>query len=200
MSRRKRQGRSLERRVVRERVCDDVEPCGTQSGEKCVGIADAGNGVQRHVPKRIQGPMLTGNEIDGIAEAQLRGGDERPAGFDAASRRAAPFGHDDGIDTLESPRWLAQRARGQQLAVAEPPRGIDHGDLEITRQPQMLQAVVADDDLGARLGRTPRGRDAICTDHDHARPAQRVQHGLVADFGRVAGGRDDRGRPTTRPP
>ena len=127
--------------------------------------------------------MLAGNEIDGIAEAQACCCHERPAGFDAASRLLAPFGQDDGIDALESPRRLAQRARGQQLAIAESPHRIDHGDLEITRQPQMLQAVIADDDLGARLGRTPSGGDAIGADHDHARSAQRVQHGLVTAVG-----------------
>ena len=41
------------------------------------------------------------------------------AGLDAASQPVAPLGQDDGIDALESPRRLAQRSRGQQLAVAE---------------------------------------------------------------------------------
>ena len=65
-------------------------------------------------------------------------GDERHA-VRAGSRRRrgcrAGRELDDCVDLRQPRRRLAQRARGQQPAVAETARRVDDGDLDVARQP-----------------------------------------------------------------
>src|SRR5690606_21233487 len=49
------------------------------------------------------------------------------------------------VDFSQPGRWLAQWARRQQPAVAETAGTVDHGNLDVTRQRIMLQAVIAQD-------------------------------------------------------
>src|SRR5688572_5864142 len=66
------------------------------------------------------------------------------------------------------------------MPVAQTPRRIDHDDLVLTGEPQVLQAIIAHHDLRAGgHGRTGCGRP-IAVDEHELRPPMRMQDGLVA--------------------
>ena len=96
--------------------------------------------------------------------------------------------YDHGVDLAQARRRLAQRPGGQQQAVAETARAVDHGDLDIAREAVVLQAVVADDDVafGMRGEQRARGCNAVAADPDRAAAAAREQHRLVAARARIA--------------
>ena len=58
--------------------------------------------------------------------------------------------HDDGIDRSRGATRLAQRAGGQQQAVAEAALAVDDRDLDVARQRVVLQAVVAHQHVASR--------------------------------------------------
>ena len=99
---------------------------------------------------------------------------------------------------FQSRGGFTQRPGRQQPAVAEAARAVDHGDFEVALEAQVLQAIVADDDLGALLGRQLRGRNAVRTDDDDVHAALRVQQRLVTDHCRIVRQRHDPGRPAVR--
>ena len=94
---------------------------------------------------------------------------------------------DHGVHCLDAARRFAQWSCRQQQPVAEAARRVDHRDLIVARQPQVLQTVVTDDDPGTLLHGEPGGRDTVGADHDHLGTAARMQQCLVTHFGRVVG-------------
>ena len=94
--------------------------------------------------------------------------------------------HDDRIDGLEPRGGLAQRARGQQPAIAEAARAVDDGDLDAARQSVMLQSVVGEDHVAPRMPgeERPAGGDPVAGDDDGIAGA-REQQRLVADPARI---------------
>jgi hypothetical protein len=68
---------------------------------------------------------------------------------------------DEGIDLGEPRRRFAQRTRGQQPGPARHARRVDHGNLNVARQPVVLQTVIGEDrripDAGEQRGRRLRG-------------------------------------------
>src|SRR6266850_3444130 len=75
--------------------------------------------------------------------------------------------HDDDIDLPRTANRLPQRSRWQQPAVPEAPGSIDHNNLAIPREPQMLQAIICDYDVHSqrnellRSGKTVPGDDRV---------------------------------------
>ena len=114
--------------------------------------------------------------------------------------RARRDQRDDRVDFVEARSGLAQRARRQPPAVAEAARGVDDDDLEIAREPVVLQSVVGDDHVALRdarrAARAPRRPDRRPTTTGNA--GAREQHRLVADLARIRIGSDDDRRPRTR--
>jgi len=153
----------------------------------------------RSARERPQAPPLGADEVDGIAELQARrdgqGTPRHHACCPPAWRSVSTT-----ASTRSSARRLAQGSGGQQLTVAEPTRRIHHRDLEVAREAQVLQSIVADHDVGARLGGTAGRRDAVGAGYHDLRPPQGVQHGLVADLGGIAVRVTTRDPATDRPP
>jgi hypothetical protein len=98
----------------------------------------------------------------------------------AAARRGLPSAHDQ---VHRAGPGLAQRAGGQQPAVAGA-AVVEHADLDVARQRQVLQAVVADEHIHGR-GAAQQARAASmrrCATNTGT-PVPGDQQGFVAHFG-----------------
>ena len=86
----------------------------------------------------------------------------------------------------QPPRGLTQRTCRQAAPVAQAPLGIHRGDLQIPLQPVVLEPIVADEDVAAKLPHQtqPRG-DAVGPGDDRATGTPGQQHRLVAQRDRV---------------
>src|SRR3546814_12633626 len=76
--------------------------------------------------------------------------DLRPFAEAGLRRPAADVEHAE-IDALPALRRFSQRPGREQLAVAVAAAAVDDFDLDVAPQAIVLQAVVADDDVAARL-------------------------------------------------
>src|SRR5207302_4779879 len=168
-----------------ERVLDDVEAACAQLPKETRRIADAGNGVQAPPSKlleRLWGPLTV--EPPRLARDQSHlqrsGVHRRCHAHERCVLRHAV--HHDGIRCIQSGYGLAQRPRWQHTTVAESPHAIDHDDFAITRQAQVLQAVVGDHHVDSLLDEGARPSDAIARDDRGAAGATLNKQRLVADF------------------
>ena len=102
-------------------------------------------------------------------------------------RHAAVHGHE--VDRREAARRLPQRPGRQASPVSVAPRSIDDGDLDVAGKPQMLQPVVAQNDIafGTPVQGACRG-GAVRAGGDRAAGAAGEQHRFIADEPRIAAG------------
>ena len=116
--------------------------------------------------------------------------------FELALPPGAVHGHE--VDRCEPTERFAQRSRGDASAVPVPAYSIDHDDLHVAGETQMLEPVVAQNDvaLGAPEQDACRG-DAIRTGGDRNAGTARQQDRFVTDSIRIAVG-PDFPRPPTR--
>ena len=83
-----------------------------------------------------------------------------------ARRRSRRDEAHDRVDVVEARGRLAQRSGRQQQPVAESARRIDDRDLDVAREPVVLQAVVAQHDVARRMRceQAARRGDAVAAD------------------------------------
>src|SRR6267143_1541623 len=159
--------------VIRKRVSRELEPHARKPVEKPLGIADSGDRVQflsgklrlrQRRPVPID-PVQTGRREPHAKCAGLRLGAVHDGRIHAATGR------------------LAQRTGRKEQAVAKTALILDC-DLEISLQAVMLQSIVAENHVAARVGceQRTRGGGAICADPHRAPRTLCKQQRLVADL------------------
>ena len=92
---------------------------------------------------------------------------------------------DDGIRPAQTRGWFAQRAGGQQPAIAESTIAVDDDHLAIARQGVVLQPIVAHDHIASGTEEQLRRGGTIATDRNRHSGAPREQDGFIADHPRV---------------
>jgi len=148
--------------------------------EEAFGMADPGQGVAGLADEPRQRPACAIQQIDRIAGHEAHAPVRHGLGY--FNTRIALDDH--GIHLGQALRGFAQGPRRQAAAIAQATGAIDHGDLDVARQLQVLQAVVQQQHIGAKLHRLPSGECALRMD-DHLDLAQTAleQQRFVAHLG-----------------
>ena len=165
---------------------DDSDAESAQVGFEPLGARDPGEGerrkafqrcqsdrfpLRRHEPARLQSAV---EQRRARLETLERG---RQVGRDLPRRP----GQDEGVGARQGRDRLAQRAAGQHSTIAPGVAAVQQQEVEVARQPAMLERVVEHEDLGRAGARqeTRRG-DAIRADrHRHRRIVAGDEVGLV---------------------
>src|SRR5690606_30999023 len=88
------------------------------------------------------------------------------------------------IDAMQASGRFAQRSGWEQASVTQPSSLIDHGKFEVARQAIVLQAVVANDDLGAPFnGTLGCGNPVRTADYRCSRALRHHYHVVPCVFG-----------------
>ncbi len=154
--------------VVGEKMLDHLDPLATQGPEEAARIADSRNGMNALAAECIQRTGLTGAVHSARAlrchAHQQSGACIRVCG-DAEGGVFGRSVENDQVDTQCPGRRLAQRACRQHPSVPKPPGAIEDDDLAVAGEPQMLQAIIGENDVDAVGDECLRGRYAITADH-----------------------------------
>ena len=130
-------------RVIRQWMFNDVDADRAQHGKESLRIADGRD--------RVHG--LAGELAQRLGCAIFhrdRAGCQQSHAQRAVALRISAIQY-DGVRTPETRRCLAQRAGGQQAPVAEASIAVDDDDFAVPLQSIVLQSIVADDDVAARI-------------------------------------------------
>src|SRR3989440_2700735 len=165
--------------------------------EEGLRVADSTEGEKR-LDERIGcgrvGPLVCRQQMnalragtrveDGATVAELRGCGAQ------SSKLVGEFCacDDDAVSALETCERFAQTTARQQVAAA-PRRGcVERDDVKIARQPQVLKAIVKDEEIAFQFCKRPlRRRDTISISYDCRQPAQILcqQTRLIAARARI---------------
>ena len=145
--------RRTERVMVGKRMTDHGQSARFEETKEPLLVTDCTHGVHRG----------TGESVERARQIRVDQA-HRMAGFESHLQLALSPDtvHDHEIDRLEPAQRLAQRPRRHAQSVPVPAFAIDHHDLHVAGEPQVLESVVAQYDVA--LGATDqdaRGGDSI---------------------------------------
>ena len=186
--------------MVAKGVFDDLDAVRAQLAKETRRIADPGHRVHALSAEPVQRARgLASVEPHGLLRHQPHGQCRGPRQRGAQRTVLGRAVHHHRVGLRQSRERLTQRARRQHPAIAKAARAVDHHDLAITTQAQMLQSVVREDDIGASCNQSARAGDAIPGDYGRTGGAAREDQRLVADLPPV-GSRLHRARPGAAAP
>src|SRR6185437_1124820 len=107
--------------------------------------------------------------------SELRGNTTRRLAFGATI-------HHHGIGSPSSRTALTQRPRRQHATITEPARAVDHENLAVAPQPQMLQAIIGEDDAHPARNQLPCRGNTVARNESHASRAPTENQRLIADL------------------
>jgi hypothetical protein len=90
--------------------------------------------------------------------------------------------HNQEVSLRRSEDRLPQWTRREHAPVTKTPGAVDHHDLAITGQTQVLQAIIGNDDVNTVLDERARGCNAIAPHNRHTTRAPGYEHGFVANI------------------
>src|SRR6185437_15939600 len=90
--------------------------------------------------------------------------------------------HNQEVGLRRSRERLPQWTGREHTTVTKAPGAINHDDLAVPRETQVLQAIVGDNDVNTPLNERTRGRDTIATHYRHATRTAGYEQGLVANI------------------
>src|SRR5690606_11042818 len=175
--------------VVGKGVGDDGDALGAEGVEEAFGVADAGDGVDAAVGEGLQREGAAAEEGLGVGAVQAHG-PFAEGGFGDGLAAAV----DDAVVAAGAARGeFAQGAGGDEAAVAVAAAAVDDFDLDVAAQAVVLEAVVADDDVAAGVGKRLGGGGAVAVDSDPGAGTHGDEDGFVAARVRIGAGFDPEG-------
>ena len=148
-------------RMVGQRTLVEIEASALERRKKCLRLSDCrrlhARARRRTTSSGRRSPV---DKIDRVPQAEARAtDDDRRRMICGRGRSRSRQTSTTACTVARRDGRLAQRTRRQQVPVAKADGRIDHDDLAAPRQTQVLQAVVADHDIGSRLDRRLRRRE-----------------------------------------
>jgi hypothetical protein len=135
--------------MIREGMLDELQPLLAQAAKESAGVADGCNGVNPLAAELLQqaGWAQTIHPLH-LGTEKIHPDDPVRCETIASKRgmlgSSSDYGHIDGSEPLHG---FPERSGWQQSAVTKPSSPIDDDDLAISRQTQMLQTIIRDDDI-----------------------------------------------------
>ena len=162
--------------VIRKGVRHDRDIEAAQHREEALGVADTGHSMHALARERRQRRAAMPMQRHGVLRAQMH----RPFAETGVLLFFAAQIHHPEIAAIAALRRFAHRPGRQRPAIAVTAAAVDYLDLDISRQPVMLQAVVADHDVAAGVDQRARRGHAVAIHPHRGAGATRDQHRLVA--------------------